>query len=195
MDPYFRDEVRYRYIRYIVSVSPRISIAGTVLALLIGCRAPYKTEHVPLNDAGVTLLVTNSNVKHSLSGSEYPDRVRQCKEACAAMRAAGHSSVGFLRDASLETLRAAKDLDEVTRKRATHGISEDQRKLRAKEALKAVDYTRVGKLMLESHACTGSLGQLVADMEVFTRNDDADDDDDAEDEEEQEEGEYEECED
>ena len=80
-------------------------------ALLIDCRAPYATEHVPLNDPDLTLLVANSNVKHALSGSEYPDRVRQCQEACTAMRAAGHSKVAFLRDATLEQLRSVKGLD------------------------------------------------------------------------------------
>ena len=36
-------------------------------------------------------------------------------------------------------------------KRASHGISEDQRTLEAKGALKAQDYVRVGKLMHQSH--------------------------------------------
>ena len=53
-------------------------------------------EHVPLDDPEVVLLVANTNVKHKLSGSEYPDRVRQCKEACAAMRAMGHAQVSPL---------------------------------------------------------------------------------------------------
>merc|ERR550514_1955232 len=73
-------------------------------ALLIDCRAPYATQQVPLSDPSLALLVANSNVKHSLSGSEYPDRVRQCREACAAMRAAGNAGVKFLRDATLEQL-------------------------------------------------------------------------------------------
>ena len=66
-------------------------VAGHVL--LIDCRPPFATQLVPLADPDVTLVVANSNVKHTLSGSEYPDRVRQCKEACVAMRAAGHPQV------------------------------------------------------------------------------------------------------
>jgi galactokinase len=62
-------------------------------ALLIDCRPPFATEHVPLNNPKFTLVVANSNVKHSLSGSEYPERVQQCKDACAAMQAAGHTEV------------------------------------------------------------------------------------------------------
>ena len=69
-----------------------------------------------MDDPDVALVVANSNVKHSLSGSEYPDRVRQCQEACAAMRAAGHGGVQFLRDATLEMLAATKVPDVVRRR-------------------------------------------------------------------------------
>ena len=55
--------------------------------LLIDCRSneytlvPYGAgPEVPI------ILVTNSNVKHQLTGSEYPDRVRQCKEAVALLQ-------------------------------------------------------------------------------------------------------------
>ena len=55
--------------------------------LLIDCRTteytlvPYGSgPEVPI------ILVTNSNVKHQLTGSEYPDRVRQCKEAVALLQ-------------------------------------------------------------------------------------------------------------
>jgi len=121
-------------------------------ALLIDCRPPFATEQVPLDDPDLVLLVANSNVKHRLSGSEYPDRVRQCKEACAAMRAKGHTQVNFLRDATPAMLQSCTDsLSAEVIKRASHGISEDQRTIEAKEALKAQDYVRVGKLMHQSH--------------------------------------------
>ena len=40
---------------------------------------------VPMKDPGVRVLITNSNVKHELTGSEYPTRRRQCETAAAAM--------------------------------------------------------------------------------------------------------------
>ena len=126
-------------------------VAGHVL--LIDCRPPFATQLVPLADPDVTLVVANSNVKHSLSGSEYPDRVRQCKEACAAMRAAGHPQVQFLRDATaamLDATHAQTTLPLDVLKRARHGITEDARTLEAVDALKARDYTKVGALMLRS---------------------------------------------
>ena len=38
--------------------------------LLLDCRT-RKTELVPMNDASVALLITNTNVKHELTGGEY----------------------------------------------------------------------------------------------------------------------------
>jgi galactokinase len=48
--------------------------------LLIDCRS-HTPELVPFPSNGALLLVCNSRVKHALSGSEYPTRVRQCREA------------------------------------------------------------------------------------------------------------------
>ena len=49
---------------------------------------------VPMSDPEVVVLVTNSNVKHELTGSEYPTRRRQCEEAAKLF------NVPSLRDAS-----------------------------------------------------------------------------------------------
>lgn len=40
---------------------------------------------VPLKDPNAVVLVTNSNVKHELTGSEYPTRRRQCETAAQLM--------------------------------------------------------------------------------------------------------------
>lgn len=56
---------------------------------------------VPLADPGPVILITNSNVKHSLAGSEYPLRRRQCEEAAAILKKPS------LRDASLGDLEGA----------------------------------------------------------------------------------------
>jgi galactokinase len=130
-------------------------------ALLIDCRSRATTK-VNLSDPGLKIVVCNSNVKHTLSGSEYPDRVRQCREAAqaAAKRfdsaAAGKESKKrtHLRDVSLaelEELRAAGDISEMVHRRARHGVSEDARTLEALQAAKAKDYVRLGQLMVQSH--------------------------------------------
>lgn len=61
------------------------------------CRS-LESRLVPLDDPELVVLVTNSNVKHELSGSEYPTRRRQCEEAAKAL---GKKS---LRDATIADL-------------------------------------------------------------------------------------------
>ncbi|KAI9523834.1 hypothetical protein NQZ68_024356 [Dissostichus eleginoides] len=114
-------------------------------ALLIDCRSLEATP-VPLADPGLIILITNSNVKHSLSSSEYPLRRRHCEEAASAM---GKSS---LRDATMKDLEEAGDrMDEVTVRRARHVIEEIERTVQAAEALRRGEYKEFGRLMVESH--------------------------------------------
>jgi len=95
--------------------------------------------------------VTNSNVKHELSGSEYPTRVRQCQEAVAALKKMFPSIVA-LRDVTLDMLSKVQySMSTEAYQRAKHCITEDIRTLGAVEALKVGDFAKVGKLMSESH--------------------------------------------
>ncbi|KAJ7987829.1 hypothetical protein DPEC_G00330580 [Dallia pectoralis] len=114
-------------------------------ALLIDCRSLEATP-VPLSDPGLVILICNSNVKHSLTGSEYPSRRKQCEEAAAIL---GKAS---LRDATLKDLEDAKShLDDETYLRARHVIEEITRTTQAAEALKKGAYKDFGRLMVESH--------------------------------------------
>ncbi len=40
---------------------------------MIDCRS-METRKVSISDPGIAVLITNSNVKHELTGSEYPTR-------------------------------------------------------------------------------------------------------------------------
>lgn len=55
---------------------------------------------VPLSDPNVVILITNSNVRHELTGSEYPTRRRQCETAASVF---GKPS---LREVTLEELNS-----------------------------------------------------------------------------------------
>ncbi|XP_075026106.1 galactokinase isoform X2 [Calonectris borealis] len=114
-------------------------------ALLIDCRS-LETILVPLTDASLAVLITNSNVRHTLTGSEYPTRRRQCEEAVAAL---GKTS---LRDATMAELEAARSrLGEEVYRRARHVIGEIARTAQAAQALQDRDYRTFGRLMVESH--------------------------------------------
>uniref|UniRef100_A0A6J0UL48 Galactokinase n=1 Tax=Pogona vitticeps TaxID=103695 RepID=A0A6J0UL48_9SAUR len=114
-------------------------------ALLIDCRS-LEVRLVPWTDSNVAVLVIDSNVRHILTGSEYPTRQCQCEEA-----AKGLGKVS-LREASMADLEDAKGrLSEEVYRRARHVIGEIERTLRAAEALQSRDYRRFGQLMVESH--------------------------------------------
>ena len=122
--------------------------------LLIDCRS-NECELVPFGSgaslAEFCMLVTNSNVKHKLSNSEYPLRVAQCKEAVRAIREA-HPGVRALRDVTIEMLAGASGSMSATAfKRARHCVSEDRRTLDAVKFLKDGNFPAVGRCMTESH--------------------------------------------
>ena len=67
----------------------------------------------------MSVLITNSNVKHKLTGSEYPARRAACLQSAAAL---GKES---LRDVSLAMLNENKEkFDDVTFKRVKHVVTE-----------------------------------------------------------------------
>jgi len=121
-------------------------------ALLIDCRS-NKGKLVSFQDPTVSLVVTNTNIKHSHSGGEYGARVKECKEAAAEL------GVRFLRDCT-DVLKTETLKNEVVRKRAKHVVSENARTLKAAEAAEKCDWELFGQLMNESHE------SLRADFEV-----------------------------
>ncbi|XP_053425533.1 galactokinase isoform X1 [Nycticebus coucang] len=114
-------------------------------ALLIDCRS-LETNLVPLSEPRVAVLITNSNVRHSLGSSEYPLRRRQCEEVAQAL---GKES---LRDVQMEELEAGKELvSKEGFRRARHVVGEIRRTAQAAVALSRGDYRAFGRLMVESH--------------------------------------------
>jgi galactokinase len=113
--------------------------------LLLDCRT-RKPELVPMSDASVALLITNTNVKHELGSGEYAKRRAQCEAAAKVI------GVASLRDASAAQLNAAKGrMDDVDFRRARHVIGEIERTPRAAKEIRASKWTTAGELMYASH--------------------------------------------
>lgn len=58
---------------------------------------------------GKVILIINSNVKHKLTGSEYPERRRNCAEAAKVL------GVKSLRYANMDLLNRHKDVSQIAR--------------------------------------------------------------------------------
>ena len=113
--------------------------------LLLDCRS-RRTELVPLDDPSVAVLIVNTNVKHKLTGSEYPARRKQCELAAKIL------GVPSLRSANPKALEDAKDrMDEVVYRRARHVVGEIERTVYAAEGIRASNWPTVGQLMYASH--------------------------------------------
>ena len=123
-----------------------ISAAGEAdHALLIDCRS-LETEAVPL-PPGTVVVVLDTATRRGLVDSAYNERRAQCEAAAAAFE------VPALRDVSVEAFETDADrLDEVTRQRARHVVTENERVLQAVAAMREGDPVAVGRLMDASHA-------------------------------------------
>lgn len=109
----------------------------------------YEYAPVALEDAKI--VITNSKVKHSLVDSAYNDRRNECETALKELKAVTNiSSLGELSEEAYEEHKDAIK-DAVRQRRAKHAVYENQRTIRAVEALKNQDVELFGKLMNASH--------------------------------------------
>ncbi|MCI8522201.1 MAG: galactokinase [Lachnospiraceae bacterium] len=113
--------------------------------------ADLSYQYAPLVLDGAKIVVTNSNVKHSLVNSEYNVRRSECEKALEELQAVVEiKGLGDLSEEQFEANKAAIK-DEVRAKRAKHAVYENQRTIRAVEALKNNNLKLFGELMNASH--------------------------------------------
>ncbi len=113
--------------------------------------ADLSYEYAPLALDGAKIIVTNSNVKHSLVNSAYNERRSECEKALNELQIV--LNIKGLGDLSEEEFEANKDAikDEVRVRRAKHAVYENQRTIRAVKALRNNDLKLFGELMNASH--------------------------------------------
>ena len=109
----------------------------------------YEYAPVILKDAKI--VITNSKVKHSLVDSAYNDRRNECETALKELQAElPIHSLGELTQEEFELHKEAIK-DPIRQRRAKHAVYENQRTIRAVEALRENDVELFGRLMNESH--------------------------------------------
>ena len=113
-------------------------------ALKIDCRT-LDLEPVTLPQGAVAVIM-DTMTRHTHTDSGYNERRKQCEEA------ARHFGVKALRDVTLEQFNTRNsELSDVVMRRARHVITEDERTLKAVEAMKSGDALKLGQLMNGSH--------------------------------------------
>ena len=133
------------------------------------------------------IVIINSKVKHSLVDSAYNDRRNECETALRELQAVVNiQSLGELTEEAFEEHKSVIQ-SEIRQKRAKHAVYENQRAIRAVEALKAeginarlinihtikpIDKDIIIKaaketghiITVEEHSIIGGLGSAVAEV-------------------------------
>ena len=113
--------------------------------------ADLSYEYAPIVLKGAKIVIACSNKKRGLGDSKYNERRSECETALAELQQVVKiKTLGDLDEVTFEKFSAIIKSD-VRRKRAKHAVYENQRTIRAVEALKANDVEEFGKLMNASH--------------------------------------------
>lgn len=113
--------------------------------------ADLSYEYAPIALKGAKIVIACSNKKRGLGDSKYNERRSECETALEELqKVVDISSLGDLDEETFEKYKSAIK-DEVRVRRAKHAVYENQRTIRAVEALKADDVEQFGRLMNDSH--------------------------------------------
>lgn len=113
--------------------------------------ADLSYTYAPLKLDGAKIVIACSNKKRGLADSKYNERRSQCEAALAQLQKVKPiKSLGELTEEEFDSL-AHYITDPVNRRRAKHAVYENQRTIRAVDALSKNDIKLFGQLMNESH--------------------------------------------
>ena len=108
-------------------------------------------EYAPMELGAAKIVIMNTNKKRGLGDSKYNERRSECEAALADLQTVvSIKSLGELTEEQFEEYKTAIK-NPVQVKRAKHAVYENQRTIKAVEALKNKDITLFGQLMNASH--------------------------------------------
>lgn len=113
--------------------------------------ADLSYTYAPIKLEGAKLVIACSNKKRGLGDSKYNERRSECETALAELQK--EVDIKGLGDLTEDEFEQHKDAikDSVRVKRARHAVYENQRTVKAVNALKADNIQLFGRLMNESH--------------------------------------------
>mgnify|MGYP001062245110 FL=1 len=122
--------------------------------------ADLSYTYAPISLKGAKLVIACSNKKRGLGDSKYNERRSECETALAELQTVVDiRGLGDLSEEKFEEVKSAIK-DPVRVRRAKHAVYENQRTIKAVEALKADNIALFGQLMNDSHV------SLLDDYEV-----------------------------
>lgn len=119
-------------------------------AMVLDCQW-LKHEYFSINLGKYSLLLCDTNVKHSLASSEYNTRRQECEQGVVILKTR-YPEIKSLRDVSLGMLlKHKREFDPIVYKRCAYVIRENRRVLKASEDLKKGKLAAFGRKMFETH--------------------------------------------
>ncbi len=119
-------------------------------AMLLDCNS-LEYRYIPFRLENKSLVIINSNKQRSLTDSKYNERRAACERALSVLK--NYKEIKHLcqlTEADFQDLSEhLQEPEEI--KRARHAVTENQRVKNAVEALQGSDFTRLARLMQESH--------------------------------------------
>ena len=113
--------------------------------------ADLSYEYAPIKLENAKIVISCSNKKRGLGDSKYNERRAECETALAELQNVINTpSLGALTEEQFDEVQYDIASD-IRRKRAKHDVYENQRTIKAVEALKANDVALFGQLMNASH--------------------------------------------
>ncbi|MDF2592162.1 MAG: galactokinase [Clostridia bacterium] len=108
-------------------------------------------KHVPMELGEISIVIANTNKRRGLAASKYNERRTECTRALEALQRV--LDIQYLGDLTEDQFEDHCYLIENTidRKRAKHAVYENQRAIKAVEALMVGNIRVFGQLMNESH--------------------------------------------
>ncbi len=118
--------------------------------LKIDCRS-LDYEYEPFDFKNIAIVLFNTGVSHSLASSEYNSRRKECKTGVEIIKK-NYPEVQSLRDVTLDMLNQfSGQMNNKIYSRCKYVIEENNRLLKACEALNRKDLNELGSLMYQTH--------------------------------------------
>lgn len=119
-------------------------------AILLDCNT-LQYHYAPIFLEGYQIVIANTNKKRALGESKYNERRAECEHALSQLQS--KLKINALGNLSEREFEENKSLitNPIEAQRAKHAVYENQRTLKAVEALKNKDLVGFGKLMNQSH--------------------------------------------
>lgn len=125
-------------------VMDQLAVLHDGVSLIDTRSADVTAIDAPWGDAGLSLVVIDTEVQHAIASGEYTSRHEECRRAAETLK------LDHLSDVTLDGLYRLEDED--LRSRARHVLTETARVRSAVRALADRDWSQLGTIWTASHA-------------------------------------------